>query len=200
MLSYSLHAYSFMASVSPSPTVSMLRVTRVSRCSFLFSLSMATVSRSSGEGFNTLPPHSTYKTRGQTGQRVDPRRAFKCLAWRPYVVDGDDPPFPQQEKGLLVVVVIVHLVGIDEDEVERFSLAARQKVIWSRRWRTCSVSVNRLLDGKSWLLFCTCIMRKTWLYLEFSMLAECAGWFSSPLQPVSKDSGALERKCVANTH
>lgn len=51
-----------MANVSPSPTVSMLRVTRVSRCSFLFSLSMATVSWSSGEGFNTLPPHSTYKT------------------------------------------------------------------------------------------------------------------------------------------
>lgn len=85
---------------------------------------MATVSRSSGEGFNTLPPHSTYEARGQTGQRVDPRQAFKRISWRPYVVDGDDSPFPQQQKGLLVVVVVAHLVGIDEDKVERFSLAA----------------------------------------------------------------------------
>lgn len=90
---------------------------------------MATVSRSSGEGFNTLPPHSTYEARGQTGQRVDPGQALQCLVGRPYVVDGDDSPFPQQEKGLLVVVVVVHLVGVDEDEVECFSLAARQKVI-----------------------------------------------------------------------
>lgn len=59
--------YSFMPSVSPSPTVSMLRVTRVSRYSFLLSLSMATVSRSSGEGFNTLPPHSTCKGQFSNG-------------------------------------------------------------------------------------------------------------------------------------
>lgn len=121
--------YSFMANVSPSPTVSMLRVTRVSRCSFLFSLSMATVSWSSGEGFNTLPPHSTYKTGQKTSQRVELRRALKCPGWRPYIVDSDDPPCPQQEKRLLVVIVIVHLVGIDEDEVECFSLAARQEII-----------------------------------------------------------------------
>lgn len=52
-----------MASVSPSPTVSMLRLTRASRCSFLFSLSMATVSSSPGAGFNTFPPHSTWRTK-----------------------------------------------------------------------------------------------------------------------------------------
>lgn len=51
--------YSLKASVSPSPTVSMLRLTRVSRCSFLFSLSMATVSASSGAGSSTFPSHST---------------------------------------------------------------------------------------------------------------------------------------------
>lgn len=51
--------YNLKASVSPSPTVSMLRLTRVSRCSFLFSLSMATVSVSSGAGSSTFPPHST---------------------------------------------------------------------------------------------------------------------------------------------
>lgn len=56
--------YNLMANVSPSPTVSMLRLIRVSLCSFLFSLSMATVSASSGDGFSTFPPHSTC-----TGQR-----------------------------------------------------------------------------------------------------------------------------------
>lgn len=127
--------YSFMPSVSPSPTVSMLRVTRVSRYSFLLSLSMATVSRSSGDGFNTLPPHSTCKARSQTGQRVA-LLVLKCPAWKPYIVDGDDSTFPQQEKGLLVVAVVVHLVCIDEDEVEGFSLAARQKLIWSRGRKT----------------------------------------------------------------
>lgn len=126
--------YSFMASVSPSPTVSMLSVTRVSRNSFLFNLSMATVSRSSGVGFNTFPPHSTCKARRQTSQRGE-LLVLKCPTWKPYIVDSDDSPFPQQEKGLLVVVVIVHLVGIDEDEVEGFSLAARQKLIWSRGWK-----------------------------------------------------------------
>lgn len=89
---------------------------------------MATVSRSSGEGFNTLPPHSTCKARGQTGQRGE-LLVLNCPAWKPYIVDSNDSLFPQQEKGLLVVVVIVHLVGIDEDEVEGFSLAARQKLI-----------------------------------------------------------------------
>lgn len=118
-----------MANVSPSPTVSMLRVTRVSRCSFLFSLSMATVSWSSGEGFNTLPPHSTYKIGQKDGQRVELLQAIKCPGWRPHIVDGDDAPCPQQEKRLLVVIVIVHLVGVDEDEIERFSLAGRQEII-----------------------------------------------------------------------
>lgn len=50
---------------------------------------------------------------------------------------------------------------------------------------------NDCWDGKSWLLFSADIMRETRLYLEFSMLAECAGRFSSPRQPVSKDSGEL---------
>lgn len=48
---------------------------------------------------------------------------------KPYVVDSNDSPFPQQEKGLLVVVVVALLVGIDEDEVEGFGPAARQKLI-----------------------------------------------------------------------
>ena len=58
-----LSFYSLTASVSPSPTVSMLSVIRVSLYNFLFSLSMATVSASSGAGFTTLPPHSTWSTR-----------------------------------------------------------------------------------------------------------------------------------------
>lgn len=51
--------YSLMANVRPSPTVSMLRLTRVSLCSFLLSLSMATVSASPAGGSSTFPPHST---------------------------------------------------------------------------------------------------------------------------------------------
>lgn len=122
--------YSFMASVSPSPTVSMLRVTRVSRCSFLLSLSMATVSRSSGEGFNTLPPHSTCKAGCQKGStRRAARVKKKKKNVQPYIVDSDDSPFPQQEKGLLVVAVVVHLVGVDEYEVEGSGLADGQKLI-----------------------------------------------------------------------
>lgn len=131
-----LFLYSFIASVSPSPTVSMLRVMRVSRSNFLFSLSMATVLRSSGDGFSTSPPHNTCKTRNQTGQWTELLEILKqmCVGWGPHVVDSDDPPFPQQEKGLFVVIVIVYFVCVDEDEVKCFSLPVRHKIIW-KKWR-----------------------------------------------------------------
>lgn len=50
-----------------------------------------------------------------------------------YVVDGNDPAFPQQQKALLVVAVVAHLVGIDEDKVEGFSLAGRKEIICKKR-------------------------------------------------------------------
>lgn len=63
LLHFSDVHYNLMARVTPSPTVSMFRLIRASLYSFLFSLSMATVSASSGDGFSTFPPHSTCSTR-----------------------------------------------------------------------------------------------------------------------------------------
>lgn len=49
-----------------------------------------------------------------------------------YVVDGNDPAFPQQQQALLVVVVVVDLVRVDEGKVEGFRLAGGQEVIWKK--------------------------------------------------------------------
>lgn len=126
--------YSLMANVRPSPTMSMLRLTRVSRCSFLFSLSMATVSASPEDASTTFPPHSTCtgatdRTQSASGDATPPA----CEAWSrrgSYVVDGNDPAFPQQQEALLVVVVVVDLVRVDEGKVEGFGLAGGQEVVW----------------------------------------------------------------------
>lgn len=129
--------YNLMARVTPSPTVSMFRLIRASLYSFLFSLSMATVSASSGDGFSTFPPHSTCSTR-HIFIEVLPLELARCknlcvscffFGCSAYIVDSNDTSFSQQLQRLLVVVVIVNFVSIDEDEVKCFCLARRQEII-----------------------------------------------------------------------
>lgn len=116
----------------------MLRLIRVSRYNFLFSLSMATVSLSSGAGFSTFPLHSTCRT-SQKCRDLAARILLllkvssNCLWWSPYIIDGNDPPLPQQLQRLFVVVVVVHFVCIDEDKVKCFSLAIRQEIVWKKQ-------------------------------------------------------------------
>lgn len=118
--------------MSPSPTVTMLRLMRASLYSFLFSLSMATVALSSGSGFSTFPPHSTCRGKYLQNKLLWTRlQGFgHCAGWKAYVVHSNDAPSPQQLQRLLIVVVIVLLVCVNEDEVKGSSLTSSQKVVW----------------------------------------------------------------------
>lgn len=122
-----------MAIVNPSPTMSMLRSILWSLCSFLLSASRTWEVMSSGAGFMTLPPHSTFKCSINGGglfcilhTRHTLQQTFLSKA---YIVKRNDAPFSYQLKGLLIVSVIVPFISIDKHKVICSSFPVRYECI-----------------------------------------------------------------------
>lgn len=114
--------------VSPSPTVSMLRSMRSSKCSFLLRESRAKEVTSPGAGRTTSPPHSTFKRNDEYFTCTE-HLCTSVSAASTDVIDGDDAALPDQLQGLLVVEVIVGFIGINEHKVVGSGLACCYQLI-----------------------------------------------------------------------
>lgn len=115
------------AMVSPSPTVSMLRSMRSSKCSFLLRVSKTEEMTSAGSRLTTFPPHSTFKRNKDFTPSERP--STSACAASTNVIDGNDAALPNQLQGLLVVVVIVGFIGINEHKVVGSGLACCYQLI-----------------------------------------------------------------------
>lgn len=122
------HVQRLTATVSPSPTVSMLRSMRSSKCSFLLRESRIKEVTSPGAGRTTFPPHSTFKGNEEYFTPSEHLCTSVCAASTD-VVDGDDAALPNQLQRPLVVVVIVGFIGINEHKVVGSGLACRYQLI-----------------------------------------------------------------------
>lgn len=122
------HFQRLTVTVSPSPTVSMLRSMRSSKCSFLLRESRTKEVTSPGTGRTTFPPHSTFKRNEEYFTPSEHQCTSACAASTD-VIDGDDAALPNQLQGLLIVVVIVGLIGINEHKVVGSGLACCYQLI-----------------------------------------------------------------------
>lgn len=122
------HFQRLTVTVSPSPTVSMLRSMRSSKCSFLLRESRTKEVTSPGVGRTTFPPHSTFKRNEEYFTPSEHLCTSACAASTD-VIDGDDAALPNQLQGLLIVVVIVGLIGINEHKVVGSGLACCYQLI-----------------------------------------------------------------------
>lgn len=165
------HVQRLTATVSPSPTVSMLRSMRSSKCSFLLRESRIKEVTSPGAGRTTFPPHSTFKGNEEYFTPSEHLCASVCAASTD-VVDGDDAALPNQLQRPLVVVVIVGFIGINEHKVVGSGLACCYQLILGTK-KTNSIPKSASKNKSTYLAFATPTDAWSRFYVQF--------------QPVEKD-------------